>query len=131
MGDVYGGSDAAAKGMVRDEEILSIGGTSVTGLSRADVEALLDAYTLGMTVLVELAGGVKEILVEDLLPAVGPGPAQRPLTAFASADFLLAAWLAWMTPLETALSSFLEATTRAVPAASLSPPESASRTRRM
>src|SRR5918994_6875783 len=52
-------------------------------------------------------------------------------TDFASADFLLAAWFSWMTPFETALSSLRDASTRAVDAASLSPPATASRTRRM
>ena len=44
----------------------------------------------------------------------------RPLTAFASADLRFAAWLAWMTPFDTALSSFLDATRSAAVAASLS-----------
>src|SRR5690606_4468976 len=57
--------------------------------------------------------------------------AQSEATAFASADFLLAAWLAWMTPFEAALSSFLLATVSAVAAASLSPEATDSRTLRI
>src|SRR6478735_8211704 len=68
---------------------------------------------------------------EGMAPRGCPwAPAQRAATDFASADFLLAAWLAWMTPFEAALSSFFEATTSAACALSLSPPATASRTRR-
>src|SRR5690606_7338139 len=56
--------------------------------------------------------------------------AQRALTAFAMADLRFAAWFAWMTPFETALSSLREAAWSAVVAASLSPAATASRTRR-
>src|SRR6478735_5055940 len=67
----------------------------------------------------------------------GDGPAhvkgvvrQSDATFFAMADFLLAAWFWWMTPLLTALSSFFEAVLRAPAAASLSPEAVASRTLR-
>src|ERR1044071_5252560 len=43
------------------------------------------------------------------------------------ADFLLAAWLAWVTPLETALSSLVDAARSASEAASLSPAAAAAR----
>src|SRR5690606_28827279 len=49
----------------------------------------------------------------------------------AIADFLLAAWLAWMTPLETALSSLVEAFFRASSAAEVSPLSAASRNLRI
>src|SRR5690606_40221991 len=56
------------------------------------------------------------------------GAAQRAATCLASADLRFAAWLRWMTPLLAALSSCLDATTRAAAAASLSPAAIASRT---
>jgi len=46
------------------------------------------------------------------------------------ADFLLAAWFLWITPLETALSSFLVATLSASAAFALSPVATASRAAR-
>src|SRR6266540_6867029 len=49
------------------------------------------------------------------------------LARLAMADFLLAAWLAWMTPLPAALSNFLLASRRRVRACSLSPASAASR----
>src|SRR5690606_4601723 len=58
------------------------------------------------------------------------GPDQRPATCLASFDLRWAAWLAWMTPLLTALSSLRPAACSAVVAASLSPAAIASRTRR-
>src|SRR5688500_10245405 len=54
-------------------------------------------------------------------------PRQSEAAFLAMADFLLAAWLAWMTPLLTALSSLVEAACRAACAASLSPASAASR----
>src|SRR3954468_1745173 len=65
----------------------------------------------------------------SIIDLAGRSP-QRALTALASADFLLAAWFEWMTPLETALSSFFDAVIRAADTASLSCPATASRTRR-
>ena len=47
------------------------------------------------------------------------------------ADFLLAAWFLWMTPLETALSSFFEAMARAVDAVSLLPASTSARNLRI
>ena len=52
-------------------------------------------------------------------------------TALASADFLLAAWLAWMTPFETALSSLRDAYAAASCAFATSPVATASRVRRI
>ena len=49
----------------------------------------------------------------------------------AIADFLLAAWLAWITPLLTALSSLRDASCSAVRAASRLPASAASRKRRI
>src|ERR671930_583695 len=49
------------------------------------------------------------------------------LARLAMADFLLAAWLAWMTPLPAALSSFLLASRSSSTAFSLSPASAASR----
>src|SRR6478672_8954883 len=54
----------------------------------------------------------------------------RALTRCAIADFLLAAWLAWITPLLAALSSWREATPSASTAAVRSPESAASRKRR-
>src|SRR5690554_5253467 len=47
------------------------------------------------------------------------------------ADFLLAAWFWWMTPLLAALSSFFDARRRAAVAFSLSPAATAARVARM
>src|SRR5689334_14765039 len=52
-------------------------------------------------------------------------------TFTASADFLLAAWFLWMTPLLTALSSLREAARAASVAFSTSPASTASRARRI
>ena len=48
----------------------------------------------------------------------------------ASADLRFAAWLAWMTPLETALSRLRDAATSSTWAVALSPDSAAVRTRR-
>ena len=56
---------------------------------------------------------------------------QREAAFFAMADFLFAAWLAWMTPLLTALSSLAEAVWSASFAAAASPESAASRNLRI
>jgi hypothetical protein len=56
--------------------------------------------------------------------------AQRAATCFAIDDLRFAAWFSWMTPLLTALSSFLDAFASAFSAAALSPAAIASRVRR-
>src|SRR5699024_2856465 len=56
------------------------------------------------------------------------GAPRSAATCLASADLRFAAWFLWITPLLTALSSFLLASRSAVSAASLSPEEMAVRT---
>ena len=55
----------------------------------------------------------------------------RAETFLAKADLRLAAWFLWITPFETALSSFLPASANAVAAAALSPAAAASRVARI
>src|SRR5665647_97687 len=57
--------------------------------------------------------------------AVPGGTSYRDAALLAMADFLLAAWFLWMTPLLTALSSLVEATLSASEAAEASPESAA------
>src|ERR1700753_3196634 len=61
----------------------------------------------------------------------GKGQPCRAFTLLASADFLCAAWLAWMTPLEAALSSSREAAWASSCAFAASPDSTASRVLRI
>src|SRR5690606_17060745 len=63
-------------------------------------------------------------------PSIESGVDQSAATCFAMADLRFAAWFSWMTPLLTALSSFLVAFCSAFSAAALSPAATASRVRR-
>src|SRR4051794_12905290 len=64
-------------------------------------------------------------------PLGGVGQPCRAFTLLASADFLFAAWLAWMTPLEAALSSWREAAWASSCAFATSPDSTASRVLRI
>jgi hypothetical protein len=75
VGDVYTGSDAALKGLVSGETVEEIDHMSITGLSRASVNALFDGHSIGNTIAVGvLESGTlvtKDVAVEDLLPSYG------------------------------------------------------------
>jgi predicted aspartyl protease len=77
VGDVYEHTDAEAQDVQRGDVVLSVGDTSVSGLGRSDLDALLGAYTVGQTVAIELSRGgaapqTRNVLVEDLLPSYRP-----------------------------------------------------------
>ena len=71
--DVYAGTDAESAGVPEDSELLSIDGTSVSGMTLDQVRAMLRSVPLGNTVDIEAddGGGVQvySVVSEDLLPA--------------------------------------------------------------
>jgi hypothetical protein len=75
VGDVYTGSDAAEKGLASGQTVEEIEHMSITGLSRASVNALFDGHAIGTTIAVGvLEGGTivtKDVAIEDLLPSYG------------------------------------------------------------
>lgn len=69
---VYPGTDAEAEGLVVGDVVYTLDGTSISGLARADIDALVANFALGdeLPVGIERAGEMTEVLVqvEDLLP---------------------------------------------------------------
>jgi hypothetical protein len=77
IGDVYGGTDAQLDGLVTGTVVEELGGTSITGQTRATVDVLLDGYALGDDVPVTIVADGNELVtkliaVEDLLPGYAP-----------------------------------------------------------
>jgi S1-C subfamily serine protease len=69
---VYPGTDAEAEGLQVGEVVLSLDGTTVTGLAADQIDSLLAGFELGedLPVGIERGGEMTEVLVrvEDLLP---------------------------------------------------------------